>query len=551
MQPPLEGVLATAVSGILATPQRSMWHVGVFPPSDRLQLFMKRREWSHDTSKVETDRIDTIVPSNEVRTIELAQPSQPSQQDISTEATDRSCDPLTTEKLETQLNIEDHAPHTLPITESVGPSQPVPPSNTTKEPLPPNRPRKKKRRNAGSAPVTDNTEKQAPLETEGEASIQRHPRITIQQHKGAKAFAIRAAESMNMPTYRMVFYTDASSQEKEAIQGAGITYKCFPAGPHDMVWHDESYEILGTHNSNTAEMLAIACALKIAVRELHRYSKRRLSGKRRSKCVVFIFTDSQASLVAIGNYFQSAAKPSAKEAFLCKQSSAEIPGLLESLQAAGAQVEFRWVPGHSGVIGNTRADRLASDAVQTARPIMAYHPASPDGKDFEIISVKDMVQERIGREMEQCSDVSLCHGSVPSSAMSSAEILALLEQIKTVMETAAFNTSTAHTEKGTEPPEAETGASEPHSVMQEYDIEQVTECDSSQSTLVDTASVESWPVYGASHEEPIDPDPADVPMEPSHSDIPKRKRGMRFVEKLKKPFRRVGDGLKKRRSIKE
>ncbi|KAG2000699.1 hypothetical protein GB937_010925, partial [Aspergillus fischeri] len=42
----------------------------------------------------------------------------------------------------------------------------------------------------------------------------------------------------------------------------------------------------------------------------------------------------------------------------------QIVRLLDHLRADGWQVRLQWLPGHEGVYGNERADRLAKDAAE-------------------------------------------------------------------------------------------------------------------------------------------------------------------------------------------
>lgn len=63
---------------------------------------------------------------------------------------------------------------------------------------------------------------------------------------------------------------------------------------------------------------------------------------------------------------------------------------------------------------NSCTDRLASDAVNVVKLIIAGHPVSPDSRDFEIISVEEMVTERTNKEIEHNQRRDLIQGSVSS-----------------------------------------------------------------------------------------------------------------------------------------
>lgn len=420
-------------------------------------------------------------------------------------------------------------------------------------PAPEKRPQRKRRPKKRPTPSqNDLVVGKLQADTEGTKPDLRRPKVIIGNEKKAKILAVGATKPTNLMPYRMVFYTDGSTHTKEAIHGAGITYKCFPAEPKDMLWHDESYGVFGTHIIDTAEMLAITCALKIALREASRYSQRRRKGV--YGFGVFIFTDSQTSLSSIRDYLSSDKRPSVREAFLCKQSSAEIPGLLDSLYEAKAKVEFHWVPGHSGVIGNTRADRLAKDAVEAARSIMTRHLVPPHGKDFEIISVKDMVAERIEMEKDQKRDQM--EGAVASllhQGKSPADILALMDQIKMLLERTALNHSPQN--QTLEPlPETSSDTSTRTTSEESVVAEQAVPNQSSQhqipeslpetcsNTVVETTSRESVVMEYAPKLELV---------EPCSTESPRRSRGKQIVVSLKKPFRRVSRGLRKWRKIED
>lgn len=270
------------------------------------------------------------------------------------------------------------------------------------------------------------------------------PKIIIRERAKAKSFAAKAIKPTHHMVDRMIFYTNATSEDREGIQGVGVTYKCFPGESKDLVWNDESYGIIGTHNIDTAEMSAISCALKTAVREALRYTSRLAATRsQNSQLGVVVFSDSQAALQSIQRYFASDRRPSVREAFLYQQSSAEIPGLLESLSESGAFVELHWVPGHSGVVGHSRANRLASNALEAVEPILPYHRVPADGRDFEVISVREMMRERVNKETEQARARVRSVIETQSSeyfrdhherATTPEELLLLLDQIKSAVE---------------------------------------------------------------------------------------------------------------------
>lgn len=409
---------------------------------------------------------------------------------------------------------------------------------------------KKMRVKPKSRKAVDGTvEVEAEMKEEDVKAEPKHVKVVIRNRDNAKAFATKAIKPNSLMTNRIVFYADASSNDKEGIQGAGVTYKYFPSESKDMVWNDESYGIIGTHSISTAEMLAIRCALKIAVREMSRYSQLAVTKTPHTKFGVFVFTDSQESLQSIQRFLSSDRKPSVKEAFLYQQSSAEIPGLLESLSEAGAHIELHWVPGHCGVIGNTRADRLACDAVEAVRPIMPYHPVSPDGRDFEIISVREMVRERINREMEQervqmvrTDTQSSSSGGFPGQAKTPEEILLLLDQIKMAVEGNIINQANLLAEANGGRTVDSMRLDTPTAANQHFESE------SSESTVVEVASPVA-PVAPAA----LGMDSANTGMvestQPDQESTAKHNKGKHMFTGLRNPFRRVSGSIRKWRAV--
>ncbi|KAJ5544164.1 hypothetical protein N7494_005443 [Penicillium frequentans] len=76
-----------------------------------------------------------------------------------------------------------------------------------------------------------------------------------------------------------------------------------------------------------------------------------------------IFTDNQAAIRACAHPQRSSGQHTVRE----------ISCLVEALRNTGCHVRIRWIPGHVGVAGNERADRLANDAANvptTACPSM-------------------------------------------------------------------------------------------------------------------------------------------------------------------------------------
>ncbi|KAJ5533430.1 reverse transcriptase [Penicillium frequentans] len=84
-------------------------------------------------------------------------------------------------------------------------------------------------------------------------------------------------------------------------------------------------------------------------------ARRRKTKHRSNPRTATIFTDNQAAIRACAHPQRSSGQHTVRE----------ISCLVEALRGIGCHVRIRWIPGHVGVAGNERADRLANNAANT------------------------------------------------------------------------------------------------------------------------------------------------------------------------------------------
>jgi ribonuclease HI len=147
-----------------------------------------------------------------------------------------------------------------------------------------------------------------------------------------------------------VFWTDGSKLDNGRA-GAAVAYQTL-TNEGSYMWMGKAYHFCPCQfliNSDDVELYAIATALEIA-----------LSQSDPSTPVV-IFSDSQTALTFIRDWrtFDDNSHS------LSKMAGIDALKRLASLQAAAVDVRFEWVPGHSGVLGNNIADKMAKYAAET------------------------------------------------------------------------------------------------------------------------------------------------------------------------------------------
>ena len=134
-----------------------------------------------------------------------------------------------------------------------------------------------------------------------------------------------------------------------------------------------------------AELQGIRLALMIALEDWDK-------GSRRKKLI--IYTDNQAAIRTVGN-------PTGKSgAYIV----ADIVHLIDRLQTTKrVQVEVRWIPAHTGIPGNEKADAAAKEAAgwRLKEPTCAGNRASPPARLYPLrTTLKTWIKQEAQKEWE-------------------------------------------------------------------------------------------------------------------------------------------------------
>ncbi|KAF7938214.1 hypothetical protein EAE99_001886 [Botrytis elliptica] len=168
--------------------------------------------------------------------------------------------------------------------------------------------------------------------------------VVIEPRETALASAAKEVDSY-LNEDRLVLWTDGSRNELSDC-GIGIAYRS-----SKYVWEDLSWRIRGQISTYLLEIYAIVRALEIG------WDMCRNQGAERKPSKIIIYSDCCDALRRFDQFRNSLKR-------LEKLTYAEqliVPGIIasEALNVLEVEIELRYVPGHSGVEGNVRADRAA------------------------------------------------------------------------------------------------------------------------------------------------------------------------------------------------
>jgi ribonuclease HI len=142
---------------------------------------------------------------------------------------------------------------------------------------------------------------------------------------------------------KVEIYSDGACKGNPGLGGWGAL----------LVFNGQEKEIFGGERNTTnnrMELMAVIQALTVLKRP----------------CDVVVHTDSQYVQKGISEWIHGWKARGWKTASREPVKNADLWQLLDAAQAEH-KVEWRWVRGHNGHVGNERADQLANRGVETAR----------------------------------------------------------------------------------------------------------------------------------------------------------------------------------------
>ena len=190
-----------------------------------------------------------------------------------------------------------------------------------------------------------------------------HGKIIIESREDAIATAIASKNSEPADeTQQLVFFVGGSrftnikdkrkrkAPSSRKATGAAVVYQT-----REQEWEQRVFCLPDGFKSKMTEMAAIAEGLAIALSQILLIC----NGQHKDKAKVVIFSDCQAAMTHVDTFQRTSPGEGRLHGDPIVRKLVTRSQYLRSL---GVEVEIRWVPSHSGVMGNIRADAAARSA---------------------------------------------------------------------------------------------------------------------------------------------------------------------------------------------
>lgn len=201
--------------------------------------------------------------------------------------------------------------------------------------------------------------------------------IIEESREDAIATAKEISSKTNVNSQHMAFFVDGSlipkpkKKSKRSISGsksdsaplcgAAVIYR---SSEDSQDWHETYISLLHERNSDQAEISAVAEGLVVATTKMMHFKSQNSAELERMAInyKVTIFTDSQRALTTVDKL--RGEKFIADDRVRSNPITRKFITRSQYLRRIGVHLELRWVPGHSGVEGNVRADVAARKAAK-------------------------------------------------------------------------------------------------------------------------------------------------------------------------------------------
>lgn len=248
-------------------------------------------------------------------------------------------------------------------------------------------------------------------------------RIEISERQMALQIAMNEY-SIGGQSNKLTIFTDGS--ECDSGSGLAIIWRNSCVGHK---WNEALY-MLDSCSCTLAEFFAFSEAMKLAIQQCEEDAR---------ILTVIIYTDCTSVLEHIRDFHTR--RIDHRSRFPRQLELAQIKTQVKDLQSKGINVVFRWVPAHSQVPGNERADKLAYKAATSVYEYslldkLAYPPngylEAPSRRREKRISLRQIQHGRIEK-------IANSRRGLPAKKLYAARIEQAIEDINSAVATTIFD----------------------------------------------------------------------------------------------------------------